>query len=610
MQESNKLSASARLARATQTSGLAPILFFAAILFFLARPTFGIYFWLGHEEYYPLVRIKLMTDLWRVYGPFHVPWLPDECFGYGWPFFTFYAPFGYYVGSILHFVFGLNFGDSAKWSFLLSLLSSGVFMWILARQAWGADGDPRKDWAAAGVATLYCLAPYHLADIFVRVSLAESWAFAAVPALFCAVEFAQERPLLGSLAVALATAALMLIHNITALYAALFVGAYFALAPRRPAWFLASSAGAALGLGISAYFWIPAMSMSKLTALNIDGGMVPHPQFLVDHGVHWLQQLDERFGKIGSAPGNAYDDLWIVTGRLVVLAAAMAALAIFRRGLGWGRRYRIFVMLALMLLAMFMASPQMPWDQASRTFRYIQFPWRLTLFSAFFGCAAAAWAAPVVFRWVHPSIFMALAALLYIPPIASTLLVTYDMNVQPIASEADLPAYIDWSQQRMHFAGAVAQEYRPSWVRGEFLQPGYQQANPAPANRMTVLQGALEAFAYDHKGCAYYWSYGSPGEASVKIHVFDFPGWELYIDKKPAPKRLGRADDGLVKLQLPAGNHQIKLVYTLSPIGRKSMRVTMASWAVFALIAAAWAWRALKRPPREKILDVARTDSP
>jgi uncharacterized membrane protein len=90
------------------------LLTYTAIILALIFPTLKMYMWSGHDELCAVVRVYELCKLWWVNGPFHAPWQADWAFGYGYPFYTFYAPLGYYAGALFHFILGLDYGPATK----------------------------------------------------------------------------------------------------------------------------------------------------------------------------------------------------------------------------------------------------------------------------------------------------------------------------------------------------------------------------------------------------------------------------------------------------------------------------------------------------------------
>src|ERR1700747_1263291 len=135
---------------------------YTAIVFALFIPTLDLYMWSGHDQLFPVVRIYELCKQWRINGPFHAPWQADWAFGYGYPFYTFYAPLGYYVGAVCHFLLGLDYGPATKFSFYASLYLSGLVMYALVYVIGRREQWPRLSWWALGAATGFALTRYHL----------------------------------------------------------------------------------------------------------------------------------------------------------------------------------------------------------------------------------------------------------------------------------------------------------------------------------------------------------------------------------------------------------------------------------------------------------------
>src|SRR5207302_382478 len=161
----------------------------------------------------------------------------------------------------------------------------------------------------------------------------ESWAWAALPGVYWGMEVTRRRPWLGILLVSITYAGLLLSHNITALWASIFIAAYPLLIARDFKWPFAVAAGGLLGTAMSAFF---------------------------------------------------------------------------QKGLIAQQRQRLVLFLVFTSLVLFIMSPQMPWGKTPALLRYLQFPWRLLIFTAFFGAGAAAMASPIIDRWIHPAIITGL----------------------------------------------------------------------------------------------------------------------------------------------------------------------------------------------------------
>ena len=90
-------------------------------------------------------------------------WVPDMGYGYGYPLFNYYPAFPYYLAEIFYLL-GFSFINSIKIFFILGLVFSGVFAYLLGKELWGEYGG-------LVTAAFYIFAPYHAVDVYVRGAL-------------------------------------------------------------------------------------------------------------------------------------------------------------------------------------------------------------------------------------------------------------------------------------------------------------------------------------------------------------------------------------------------------------------------------------------------------
>src|SRR3990167_9094954 len=115
--------------------------------------------------YFPMhddLQIMRIYEMDKCFKDGQIPcrWVPDMGYGFGFPLYNYYPVMPYYLGEAIHLL-GFNLIWSVKITFILSLIVSGITMFLLGRKLWGNLG---------GVATsvLYVCAPYHAVDIYVR----------------------------------------------------------------------------------------------------------------------------------------------------------------------------------------------------------------------------------------------------------------------------------------------------------------------------------------------------------------------------------------------------------------------------------------------------------
>ena len=576
-----------------RTPVFSSLVLYTLIIIVATIPTWDVYMWWGHFMLFPVVDVYEICKVWSEQGFGHVPWLPDSCFGYGYPFFTFYAPLGFYVAAIFHFVFALDYGPATKLSFYTSLYLSGLFIYAFVYTIGSRERWPRLAWWALAAATIYALTRYHLTDVFVRDVIGESWAWAALPGVYWGMEVARRRALSGILLISLTYAALLLSHNITALWASLFIVTYPLLTARDLKWPLTVAAGGLLGTAVSAFFWYPALRLARLTQKAGDvAAMWGMPQQVHEHAIFWRQHFLEALGYGPSIPGPD-DTLGINLGFAVLICLILSAIALFQRGLETGQRYRIALFLLLTFLVLLIMSPQMPWKKVPEIFLYLQFPWRLLIFTAFFGASAVAMASPVVDRWIHPAILTGLAVVFAIPTLPMILMPQVIKNMPP-------EQLVKWNrryERKGLYAGSAIQEFLPKWVRGDYLNPRFLEEHPIPQNRLTVTSGNLVCEGYTHSGTGYRYHYTASVDSEARLALFYWPGWDLRIDGKLQSGAVRIGVDGLLAATFPAGSHQAELRYSLSREGQAARIFSSSAAILWISILVVGGFRSIRTKP-------------
>src|SRR5690606_8873814 len=145
-------------------------------------------------------------------GEWYPRWSPHFYYGYGYPFYNYYAPLTYYLGLPLALLPGLGAVWAVKALFVGGLLLAGLGMYGFVRDVWGRPAG----YAAAAV---YVYAPYiFYVDPHARGDLAEAFSFAVFPlALWALHRFSRTGRAVPWLAATLLTAAVILTHNLMAM---------------------------------------------------------------------------------------------------------------------------------------------------------------------------------------------------------------------------------------------------------------------------------------------------------------------------------------------------------------------------------------------------------
>ncbi len=196
-------------------------------------------------------------------GDLYPRWLMNMNAGFGSPVFFYYPPVPFFLTSLLRPFFA---SDSQGWhqvgvSMSISLAGSGIaaYLWLK---------NFSDDISALMAAFLYMAMPYHLAEIYLRGSLSELWAFVWIPLILFFTDKVVSGRKLACVGLAASYALLVMTHLPTTLICSVVPVSY--------AWFRANKnlrmkaaaitlASLLLGIGLSAAYLLPAL----LTQQNV-----------------------------------------------------------------------------------------------------------------------------------------------------------------------------------------------------------------------------------------------------------------------------------------------------------------------------------------------------
>lgn len=193
-------------------------------------------------------------------------WAPNLNWGYGHPILMFLYPLPSYFTSLFHFI-GFSLIDSTKIVFGSAFILSGITMFI-----WARNFLPQH--AAFFSAVLYMFAPYRFVDLYVRGALGEHVAFVFPPLiLYFLLKLSKQYSYWLILGGSMSLAGLILSHNAISLMFLPIVILYaiFLLWSVKGKKLLMHQYTSILvvGLGLSAFFWIPAFFEGKYTLRDI-----------------------------------------------------------------------------------------------------------------------------------------------------------------------------------------------------------------------------------------------------------------------------------------------------------------------------------------------------
>lgn len=508
-------------------------------------------------------RIFELAAAWRE-GIFYPRIGPHLNFSYGSPLFQFYPPLASYIGLLFNGL-GLGYISAAKAVFAVGLMAGGWGMYELGRTLFGSR-------SAAWLSALsYMAAPYLLLDVYERGAAAEVVALGITPWLFWAAR--------GSLLTrqpsyiwftAATTAGLMVAHNITALFVLPAVISYVALLALYTGNLQrlgAVAAATALGLGMAAFYWLPAVWEIRATHAE---------EFMLGDASDVTQQLRTWQDLFQSS--LIVDYFGPARFRFALVPALFAALGLLT--LPWQRgrvRFEITVLAAGLLGVLFLQTEPALWFwQHAPLVRFIQFSWRL------YGLASLSAAlilgallllfprAPGV-RWAAA---IALAAL-----VLWTSMLRLDPALSPVwydIGEGDIQLNDLYARGRDGFP--LFADYLPLAMQ---TSP-FMLALPRPpdsSERLSPVTSPTQLRVTHENPVRIQLAVETTEPTTVRFHRVFFPGWQVDVDGRPVPT-YASSKLGHVTVELPEGNHTVIAHFGQTPIRRLGDGLSWLSLAI------------------------------
>lgn len=527
-------------------------------------------------------------------------WVPDHVLGFGYPLWLVYTPLAFFVAEAFHLL-GLGLTNAVKAAWALWFLVGAVGVYRLARRWWGP--------VPALVASLaYTYAPYHLVDIYVRAAYAEFAALALAPwaLLGVAAVWDEPRPRTVALA-ALALGALLLTHSAApAVFLPLIVGlaawkGLLALWVRPAA--LAGPAAAlrrmtrsalwtalafALGLGLALIFWLPALAERRYIQ---EASWLRGTYDYARHFVYPGQLLSTFWGFGFSLPGP--DDGMSFSLGLVPwgmgAVGALAAWGAVRPALSVRRAEAAYLALAGLVAILAMLPAARPAWAAFPLAASIQFPWRLlavtTIALALLVGAGVHW---LESRSAGASPFPVLLAL-------TIVLASFPYTQPRLTSirpeDESVLAIVEFEAKYPDMRGMTSFAQRnPSEATSPLIA---QYLAGEPLRRAAIISGAGEVLEQAARANSAWARVRADSPVRLRFYTNYFPGWQATVDSRPVA--IGAdAPDGLIGLDLPAGEHDVRLQFGPTPVRQVGLSLSVgALLAVSALLI--WDARAARR---------------
>ena len=511
-------------------------------------------------------------------------WVPDMGYGYGYPLYNFYPPLPFYLGEIVH-LSGFSYIDSVKFIFILGMVLSGVFMYLLAKEFWGKLGGLVS-------ATFYIWAPYHAVNLYVRGAMNEYWAITFFPLIFWAIYKIIKNGKKYIPLLAISFTGLLLSHNIMSMLFAPLMGAWaiFLILWEKKKIFSFDkndfkkiknlTLGVFWGVGLSLFFILPALVEKSL--IHVETMFMGYFNYLA-HFVSISQLFLSRFWGYGASVWGPGDEMPFQIGFLH-WGVGLLVLGLFLR-LWIKKKDRRFFMvtffMTIFLTASFLAHSRsgLFWKIIS-PLEYLQFPWRflaLVIFSLSFVCGG-------LLSFVKGARRQFLSALL----IVGVVVLSFNyFKIEKVIDIRDQEKIFSEKGRQRIYTDAIF-DYLPKYAP---MPP------TSPAPDFVIDRNSLEEIGMIklEKGSNWRRFYSNfEKDREIIIPQYYFPGWKVWIDEKQAD--IGYEDDlGRIVISVPSGEHEIYLRLTNTPVRTWANLISLISWwGLLTLLVGPKLWRLIQ----------------
>jgi uncharacterized membrane protein len=538
---------------------------------------------LTRDEYFnihdntQIVRVKQMSEALSS-GQFPVRWVDGLGYGYGYPIFNFYAPLPYYVGSSI-VLLGASPLHATKLMFGIGLVFSAVTMYLLGRTLWGVGGGLISS-------MLYLYAPYHAIDVYIRGAVGEYWAMAFLPLVFLGghgLIFNKNHKILHILIAGLGYAGVILSHNITAmlttgfmaLIAVAIIGRAIVQKDYERIGRLTKYFGMvfAIGLGISAFYWLPALVEMKYTEIDkIVGGK----SAIEAHFLYIDQLWDSPWGYAGSAFGRE-DGMSFKIGKMHIVLGVFGLL--FTLIKFWKKKenrgeYETKMLLitgmvsAVLAVSVFMTTEysRIMWDMLP-VLEFVQFPWRFIVFIVLTISILGGGVSLIKFLFKADRGITAPASAL------TVIVIVILFNTKYFVPQT----YFSMTERMYRDTDFIT--WHTSKISDEYLPKGF----PVPQSKHEVIHERFSfsnnVETFEQKILPHEHTVRIEAAAPVEMTIYTavFPGWIVFID---GTEHEYREKNGFMVVDIPEGTHTIRALFTDTNVRVIANTISLLSFGI------------------------------
>lgn len=452
--------------------------------------------------------------------------------GLSYPVLNFNYPLPNIIGSIF-LLMGFSIQASMKLLISGSYFLGGVGVYSLLNRLF------KKPIAAASGSLLYLTAPYHLFDIFHRLSIGEIMMFALVPWVLITLEKVSKSEMSPFMA-AYIFGSFFLTHNLFTLLCMPFIGLYVFLYLGKKA--AKKNLGALLcGASMSLFFWLPALGEMQYTTLSSSPINNAYSKELLS--IEQMLKIPGQYQTTLPETSNGDQPGYAQLGVLIITAVLLLTKKPIAKASGFQKTTAAILLFSFLILWMVTVHSRQMWEFFS-FLRYIQHPTRLYFFLVGATAYLGAWViSQIKYKWLVICLLAGLTFSNY-----------KQYNYQP----QNFIPFVDEFFYQYPLTSAAGNEFDPIWYdrlkADEYLKDKSQIISTSKP--VTIEKLASSHFVREYSLQAY--------ETTTIIEkTLYFPGWITEVDGVKIDTQANASRFfGLVNFDVEAGKHHIKTFWT------------------------------------------------
>lgn len=487
----------------------------------------------SHDLTHHVVR-QISMDKLLFEGQLPPRWSGDLNNGYGYPVFLFNYPLPALVGELFHKL-GLGYVDSVKAVLFTSMILSVLGMYLFLKELL----DSRLGGFLGAIFYLY--APIRFLNVYVSAAVGSALALGILPFVFWSLIEIKKGKKWAIWVGALSLALLILAHNVTALIFAPLILAFVLSLVREVKGLRVVGIMVALGLGLSAWFWMPAIFEAQYTKFGEVFG-----QFYQDQFPTLWQLIRSPWGYGLSHPERPESgDMSYQIGLIHIAVILVYGLWFMVYGRKKKERILGMFVLAIFITSVFlMLKVSLPLWESVTFLSLIQFPLRFQAWSVFTASIAAALLVKYL-PW-KKVIFMTLLVLVIYAN-------RNHWNINQVFDPGE-DYYLNLKTTSTSFG-----EHLPKWGKVMNKQSPGKLEFVGEIGDMRVFRDKSHQVLAEVKIST---------SANLRFNQFYFPGWQIKVDnQKVELDYLSEGESyGLPLFDIEEGEHQVLAEFKNTPV--------------------------------------------